>query len=142
MALIQTITESPAGSTLLIVPFRFQLERFLLVTGITIFIFLLLSTLWTLDDMGIRYYNQRDQELKMIGKVVGTLMPTFFGLYGLFSLLANYPKENALFDVFRVILAFYPPLVVITVLHTHFITGRKDFHTRKNLLKKGGVWQD
>jgi hypothetical protein len=92
--------------------------------------------------MGIRYHNRRDQELKMIGKYVGTLMPTIFGLYGLFSLLANYPKESALVDVFRIILAFYPPMVVFVVIHTHFITRKTDFHLKKSLLKKGRIFQD
>jgi hypothetical protein len=142
LAVIQVITGPPTGSSLPFIPGKFQLGQLLWVTGITIFISLLLSTLWTLDDMGVRYYNQKDQELKMIGKYVGTLMPTILGLYGLFSLLANYPKESALVDVFRIILAFYPPLAVFVVLHTHFITGKTDFHARKNLLKKGGIWQD
>jgi hypothetical protein len=142
LAVIQVITGSPTGSSLPFIPGHFQLGQLLWVTGITIFISLLLSTLWTLDDMGIRYYNRRDQELKMIGKYVGTLMPTIFGLYGLFSLLANYPKESALIDVFRIILAFYPPMVVFVVVHTHFITWKKDFHLKKSLLKKGRIWQD
>ena len=142
LALIQTITGPATDSSPPIIPGHFQLGRLLLVTGITMFISLLLSTLWTLDDMGIRYHNRRDQELKMIGKYVGTLMPLIFGLYGLFSLMAHYPKESGLVHVFRIILAFYPPLVVFAVVHTRFITGKIDFHARKNLLKKGGIWQD
>ena len=142
LAVIQVITAPPTGSSLPFVPGRFQLGQLLWVTGITLFISLLLSTLWTLDDMGIRYHNRRDQELKMIGKYVGTLMPTIFGLYGLFSLLAQYPKESARVDVFRIILAFYPPLTVFVVVHTHFITGKTDFSFKKRLLKKGRIWQD
>lgn len=141
LALIQTISGPATDASASVFPGHFQLWRLLLVTGITMFISLLLSTLWTLDDMGIRYYNRRDQELKMIGKYVGTLMPLIFGLYGLFSLLTHYPKESALVVIFKIILAFYPPLVVFAVVHTRFITGRADFHVKKNLLKKGGVWQ-
>jgi hypothetical protein len=141
LVLIQTITGPLTGPTPPIISGQYQLGRMLLVTLITIIISLLLSTLWTLDDMGIRYHNRRDQELKMIGKYVGTIMPLIFGLFGLFSLLAHYPKENTLLHVFRIILAFYPPLVVFAVIHTHFITGKIDFHARKDLLKKGGVWQ-
>jgi hypothetical protein len=142
LALIQVITGPATDSSPPIIPGQFQLGRLLLVTGITMFISLLLSTFWTLDDLGIRYHNRRDQELKMIGKYVGTLMPLIFGLYGLFSLLAHYPKESALVHVFRIILAFYPPLVLFSVVHTHFIIGKTDFHFKKNLLKKGGIWQD
>jgi hypothetical protein len=142
LAVIQVITGPSTGSSLPFIPGQFQLGQLLWVTGITIFISLLLSTLWTLDDMGIRYYNRRDQELKMIGKYVGTLMPTILGLYGLFSLLANYPKESALVYMFKIIIAFYPPMVVFAIVHTHFIKGRADFHSKKNLLRKGGIWQE
>ena len=51
---------------------QFQLGRFMVVTGITILVSLLLSTLWTLDDMGIRYFNRKDYEIKMVGKYMGT----------------------------------------------------------------------
>ena len=142
LAVIQVITGPPTSSIPPFIPGQFQLGRLLLVTGITVLISLLLSTLWTLDDLGIRYHNRRDQELKMIGKYVGTLMPTIFGLYGLFSLLANYPKESALVHMFKIIIAFYPPMVVFAIVHTHFIKGRADFHSKKNLLRKGGIWQE
>jgi len=142
LAVIQVIARPPTGSSLPFIPGRFQLGQLLWVTAITLFISLLLSTLWTLDDMGIRYHSRRDQELKMVGKYIGTLMPTIFGLYGLFNLLANYPKESALVDVFRIILAFYPPLVVFVVVHTHFIIKKTDFDFEKSLLKKGKIWQE
>jgi hypothetical protein len=142
LALIQTITGPLSSSSPPIISGHYQLGRQLLVIAITIVISLLLSILWTMDDMGIRYHNRKDQELKMIGKYVGTLMPLIFGLFGIFSLLAQYPRESTLLHVFRIILAFYPPLVVFVVVHARFITGKTDFHARKNLLKKGGVWQD
>jgi hypothetical protein len=142
LTLIQTITGPLTSSSPPIISGQYQLGRMLLVTTITIVISLLLSILWTMDDMGIRYHNLKDQELKMIGKYIGTLMPLIFGLYGLFSLLAHYPKESTLLHVFRIILAFYPPLVVFAVVHTRFITGKTGFHVREDLLKKGGIWQD
>jgi hypothetical protein len=142
LAVIQTITGPLTNPSPPIISGQYQIGRMLLVIAVTIIVSLLLSTLWTMDDMGIRYHNRRDQELKMIGKYVGTIMPLIFGLFGLFSLLAHYPKENTLLHVFRIILAFYPPLVVFVVAHSHFITGKIDFHARKNLLRKGGIWQD
>jgi hypothetical protein len=142
LTVFQVIAGPPATSPLPAIPGQFQLGRFFLVTGITMFISILLSTLWTLDDLGIRYHNRRDQELKMIGKYVGTLMPTIFGLYGLFSLLTHYPKGSAFTHGLRIIMALYPPMVVFAVVHTHFIKGRADFHSRKNLLRKGGIWQE
>lgn len=142
VALIQTISGPLTNPSPPIISGQHQIGRMLLVTAVTVFVSLLLSVLWTLDDMGIRYHNRKDQELKMIGKYVGTIMPLIFGLFGLLSLLAHYPKENTLLHVFRIILAFYPPLVVFVVAHTHLITGKIDFHAQKNLLRKGGIWQD
>jgi hypothetical protein len=142
LALIQTFTGPLISTAPPFISGGYYLGRMLLVTFITIIIALLLSVLWTLDDMGIRFHNRRDQELKMIGKYVGTLMPVIFGLYGLFSLMAQYPKESALLHVFRIILAFYPPLVFFVIVHLHFILGKRDFHFKKERLKKGGVWQE
>ena len=59
--------------------------------------------------MGIRYFNERDHELKMIGKYVGTLMPVIFGLYGIFGLMANYPVAEALLNIVRAVIILYPP---------------------------------
>jgi hypothetical protein len=75
LTVLQIIGGPVVGTSLLIPEGHFQLGRFLIITAITIFVSLLLSTLWTLDDMGIRYFNRKDQELKMIGKYAGTLMP-------------------------------------------------------------------
>ena len=79
LGILQLVAGPSVGSSLLIPEGHFQLGRLLLITLITVFVSLLLSTLWTLDDMGIRYFNRRDQELKMIGKYVGTVMPVILG---------------------------------------------------------------
>ncbi len=75
----------------------------------------------------------------MIGKYVGTLMPTFFGLYGVPSLYAQSPGESALNHVFRIIIALYPPMVVFAVAHTHFIRKRLKYFSVRALLTKGGI---
>jgi hypothetical protein len=71
LAALQILTGVTAQPVLFSSRGQIQLERLLVITGITVVISLLLSTLWTLDDMGIRYANRKDQELKMIGKYVG-----------------------------------------------------------------------
>jgi len=127
LAVIQIISGPSPNSSVPFTPGHFQIGRLLVATGITIGISLLLSTLWTFDDLGVRYHNRRDQELKMIGKYIGTLMPTIFGLYGIFSLYAQSPGESALIHVFRIIVALYPPMVVFAVVHTYFIRKRLVF---------------
>ena len=110
-----------ATTPLLFPPGHFQFGRLLVISGITIAVSLLLSILWTLDDMGIRYVNLKDQEVKMIGKYIGTLMPILFGFYGIFGLVSNFPKVQALTYLFKTIVVLYPPFVVFAVLHNHFI---------------------
>ena len=124
------------GSSLLIPEGHFQIGRLLLITLITVFVSLLLSTIWTLDDMGIRYFNRKDQELKMIGKYVGTVMPVIFGFYGIVNLLANYSTAEAFLFAFKIAVVLYPPLAVFAVLHTYFIRSRDGLFS-KSYLRKG-----
>jgi hypothetical protein len=112
----------------------------LVISGITVVISLLLSILWTLDDMGIRYLNRKDQEIKMIGKYIGTLMPIIFGFYGIFSLIADYPARQAVIFLFRTVLILYPPFTVFTVFHSLFLRNREEHFSERISLKKGGIW--
>jgi hypothetical protein len=108
----------------------------LVVTGITILVSLLLSTLWTMDDLGIRYFNRKDYEIKMIGKYVGTLIPIVFGLYGVFSLFDQFSKIQALIYLFQMVVILYPPFTVFAIGHTHFVQRRAENISKRLLLKK------
>jgi hypothetical protein len=113
----------------------------LLASAVIAFASLLLSTLWTLDDVGIRYANRRSHELKMIGKYVGTVMPLVFGTYGVIGLMANYPTAEALLAVLKAVFVLYPPFACFTVLHTYLIRGRRGFIAMGNTIEEGGVWR-
>ncbi len=115
--------------------------RFLLTSVIIACASLLLSTLWTLDDMGIRYLHRRDQELKMVGKYVGTVMPIVFGTYGLVGLMADYTLANASLAVLKAVLILYPPFACFAVLHARLIRARKGFAAKRSVLGEGGVWR-
>jgi hypothetical protein len=112
----------------------------LVISGITVVISLLLSTLWTLDDVGIRYVNRKDQEIKMIGKYVGTLMPIIFGFYGIFSLIADYPARQVFIFLFRTVMSLYPLFTVFAVFHFRFLRNREEHFSERTSLKKGGIW--
>ena len=140
LAALQILTGVTAQPVLFSSRGQIQLERMLVITGITVVISLLLSTLWTLDDVGIRYANRKDQELKMIGKYVGTLMPILFGFYGIFSLIADYPERQALVFLFRIVMILYPPFAVFAVMHFRFLRSRKEQFSEGTSLKKGGIW--
>jgi len=119
---------------------QFYPGRLLVISGITVCISLLLSTLWTLDDTGIRYVNWKDQEIRMIGKYVGTLMPIIFGFYGIFSLVADFPMLRAFIYLFRTVIILYPPFTVFTVFHTRFLKNKAEYFSQRPSLRKGGVW--
>jgi hypothetical protein len=137
---LQIITGVTAQPFLFFSRGQFQLGRMLVISGITVVISLLLSTLWTLDDVGIRYVNRKDQEIKMIGKYVGTLMPIIFGFYGIFSLIADYPARQVFIFLFRTVMSLYPPFTVFAVFHFRFLRNREEHFSERTSLKKGGLW--
>jgi len=139
LSVLQIVTGSTISASLLIPRGQFELGRFLTVTGITIVISLLLSTLWTLDDMGIRYFNRKNHEIKMIGKYVGTLVPVIFGFYGILSLFGEFQIKQSLIYPFQMVLILYPPFTVFSVLHTHFIQKRVELFSNKLSITKGTI---
>jgi hypothetical protein len=140
LAAFQVITGVTARSFPLFPRSQFQPGRLLVISGITVVISLLLSILWTLDDVGIRYANRKDQEIRMIGKYVGTLMPLIFGFYGIFSLSADFPTLQVFIHLFKTVIILYPPFTVLTVFHTRFLKNKAEYFFQKASLKKGGVW--
>ena len=142
LSVLQVMTGATATASLLIPKGQFQLGRFMVVAGITIFVSLLLSTFWTLDDMGIRYFNRKNQEIKMIGKYVGTLMPTVFGLYGVLSLFDQFSKVQALIYLFQMIVILYPPFTIFSVVHTHFVQKRAENLLERLLIERGNFTDD
>jgi hypothetical protein len=136
LGVLQIATGSAATASLFLPQGQFQLGRLLIVTGMTVLVSILLSTLWTMDDLGIRYFNRKDYEIKMIGKYVGTLMPIAFGLYGVFSLFGEFPKVQALVYLLQIAVMLYPPFTVFSIFHAHFVQGRAEELSRRLHVEK------
>ena len=139
LAVLQLIAGPAVKPSLLIPEGQFELARLIMITAITVLVSLLLSTLWTLDDMGVRYFNRKDHELKMMGKYAGTLVPVIFGTYGLLGLLASYPTGQAFVYALKIVAILYPPLAVFTVAHACFVQKREGVLFKKTPLKKGCI---
>ena len=137
LGVLQIVTGSTATASILLPRGQFQLGRLLIVTGITILVSLVLSTFWTMDDLGIRYFNRKDYEIKMVGKYVGTLMPIVFGLYGAFSLFDQFSKMQALIYLFQMIVILYPSFTIFSVFHAHFVQGKAEDLSKGLFIKKG-----
>jgi len=142
LAALQIITGVTTKPFLLFPRGQFQPGRLLVISGITVAISLLLSTLWTLDDIGIRYVDRKNQEIKMIGRYVGTLMPILFGFYGIFSLVSDFPIAQVSIFLLKTVIILYPPFTVFTVFHTRFLRSKTEYFSEKASLRKGGVWYD
>lgn len=121
LVLLQIYINHPLATSDILMPGQFSPERFLSATAIGIGISLLLSLLWTLDDLGIRVYNSKSGEVKMIGRIVGFFLPVLFGFYGIFSLFQSHEHLLAIRYIAQMVIILYPPFVVFNVLHTLYL---------------------
>ena len=137
LSVLQVVTGTTASASLLIPKGQFQFGRFMIVTGIIVLISLFLSAIWTMDDMGIRYFNRKNHEIKMIGKYAGTLMPILFGFYGVFSLFGQFQKTQALLYLSQVAIILYPPFAIFSIFHAHFVQRRVETLRDRLLNSKG-----
>lgn len=103
----------------------FNVGRFFSLTAIGVVVSLLLSCLWTLDDLGVRHYNRKTREVRMIGKYIGLLLPIFFGFYGIISLFENNTQLIVAKYVAQMVVVLYPPFVVFNVLHSRYLKSRE-----------------
>jgi hypothetical protein len=109
----------------------FNAGRFISSITIGVAVSLLLSCLWTLDDLGVRYYNRKTREVRMIGKYVGLLLPIFFGFYGIISLFENNTQLIVAKYVAQMVVVLYPPFVVFNVLHSRYLKSREAILLRR-----------
>ena len=110
---------------------KFDPGRFFSSIAIGIFVSLLLSCLWTLDDLGVRHFNTKTREVRMIGKYVGLLLPIFFGFYGIISLFENNTRLIVAKYVAQMVVVLYPPFVVFNVLHSRYLKRREAILLRR-----------
>jgi hypothetical protein len=121
ITVLQIYTGDTSTTSTVLPPLHFSMGRFLSITAIAMTTSLLLSFLWTLDDLGIRYSNRKTGEVRMIGKHIGILLPVIFGFYGIFNLFESHERLLAIRYIFQMVIVLYPPFVVMTVLHFLYI---------------------
>ena len=139
LTILQITSGQKAAASLLLPQGQFQPGRLLATTGITVMVSLLLSTVWALDDMKVRYHNRKDEEVKMIGKYVGTVLPVVLGCYGIIALCNEFQIKQSLIYLSQMILILYPSFTVFSVFHTHFVRKRVSLLSGKLPLRKGGI---
>ena len=117
---------SGISASVILPPAAFQLSRFLATTAIAIAISLLLSYLWGLDDFGVRLYNRKTKEIRMIGKYLGVVLPTLFGFYGMISIFQNHSQVLAIQYITQMVVILYPPFLIFNVFHAFYIQMKEN----------------
>lgn len=112
-------------ASVILPPLSFSPWRFLTITAMVVIVSLMLSYLWTLDDLGIRLYNRKTREVRMIGKYLGLILPVVFGFSGMMALSRNHSTVTALQYLAQMILILYPPFLVFNVFHAFYINSRE-----------------
>ena len=121
LTVLQGYAGLPLASSVLLPPGQLQLGRFFAVLSLGILVSLLLSLVWALDDLGIRYRNGRTGEVRMVGKYLGAILPIVFGFYGFINILKDVPFLQAIYYVFQMAVVLYPPFGTLTVCHTVYV---------------------
>lgn len=125
IVLVQISTSSGNDSSILLPPAQFQWGRFLSATAVAVTTSLLLSFLWSLDDLGIRRHNRKTGEIRIIGKYLSALLPILFGFYGMFNLFGTHERLLAARYIAQMVLALYPPFLVLAVVHKYYTEKRE-----------------
>ncbi len=139
LTLLEIYTGSKITMDTILPQGAFNLGRFISSIAIGVVVSLLLSFLWTLDDLGIRYYNKKTKEVRMIGKYVGLLLPIFFGFYGIISLFDNNSQVLVVKYVAQMVVVLYPPFVVFNVLHSRYLKSREEVLLKRLKAVSGSV---
>jgi hypothetical protein len=121
LAVLQGYAGTPLASSAVLPPGQFLLGRFFAVLSLGILVSLLLSLVWALDDLGIRYRNGRTGEVRMVGKYLGAILPIAYGFYGFINILNDVPFLQAVSYVFPMAVVLYPPFCTLTVCHTVYV---------------------
>jgi hypothetical protein len=111
----------------------------LTVWGAGAAISLLLTALWTTDDLGLRLYQARRGEIRRLGRCLGLALPALFGLYGIYQVFSENAHLPALRLTLRMIMVLYPPFVALSVLHAHLLPVFQPALLAR-LRARAGVW--
>ncbi len=121
IGLYQEYTGTSLGAAAILPPPQFSPGRFLGSAAIVVAASLLLSFLWSLDDLGVRHRNRKTGEVKMIGKYLGMLLPILFGFSGIFGILRDTPWPLAAYYVVQMTVVLYPPFATLAVFHSLYL---------------------
>jgi hypothetical protein len=95
-----------------------------------------LSVVWAFDDLGVKIYNRKTDEVHMAGNSIGTVLPLITGAIGVSGLFHTNLPMDALIDLLEIVMVLYPSYVFFAVLHHEFVAGRSHVISEKLQLKR------
>lgn len=104
----------------------FSLQRFFVTAAMAFAVSLVLSSLWTLEDLGIRLYDRKTREIRKIGKYFGLILPLVLGFYGLMSLSRTHATAAAIRYFIQMAMILYPPFLIFNVFHAFYINRNEN----------------
>lgn len=109
---------------------RFLVRTTLFMFG-NILVSLSLSIIWVFDHLGIKMYNKKTGEVRLLGSMVGLVLPLITGVIGITALFQHDTAAGALTDLLGISMVLYPPYSIFAFIHYQFFRRRT-----ADLLKK------
>jgi hypothetical protein len=101
---------------------------------------LFLSAVWSLDDLGVKIYNNNSGEIRTIGGSVGIIFPIIGAAIGISSIFHYVSLTDAVIKLLQIFIILYPPYAIFATAHNEFYKRRlsllsKKIHTKRIEIK-------
>jgi hypothetical protein len=97
---------------------------------------LFLSTVWSLDDLGVKIYNSKSGEVRTIGGSVGIIFPLLGATIGISSIFHNVSVTGAVIELLQIFIVLYPSYVIFATAHNEYFKKRIGLLSRKVHLRR------
>lgn len=85
---------------------------------------LFLSTVWSLDGLGVKIYNSENGEIRTIGGSVGIIFPLVGAIIGISSIFHNVSITGAVIELLQIFIILYPSYVIFATAHNEYFKKR------------------
>ena len=115
------ILEFSTGTSYAVTVIRSTIFAFMMANPLISFF---LAFLWTFDDLGVKVYDRRTGEIRLLGGSIGIILPLITGAIGILLLFRRAYVLDAVVDLIGVLMVLYPPYLLFVLAHHEFILER------------------
>ncbi len=112
------ILEFSTGTSYAVTVIRSTIFAFMMANPLISFF---LAFLWTFDDLGVKVYDRRTGEIRLLGGSIGIILPLITGAIGILLLFRRAYVLDAVVDLIGVLMILYPPYLLFVLAHHEFI---------------------